>query len=63
MKEYYFGELHQDSKMNVREEDESTTTPDAEKELLARTDDDKRSARNRQETEVSQKSFHILGSL
>ena len=61
VKEYYFGELQQDRKMNVGE-DESTTTPDAEKELLARTDEDKRSVRNGQETEVSQKSFHIVGS-
>jgi len=52
VKEYYFGELQQDRKMNVGE-DESTTTPDAEKELLARTDEDKRSVRNGQETEKS----------
>ena len=55
VKEYYFGELQQDRKMNVGE-DESTTTPDAEKELLTRTDDDKRSSRNGQETEVGRKS-------
>ena len=61
MKEYYFGELQQDRKMNVGE-DESTTTTDAEKELLTRTDDDKRSARNGQETQVGRTSFQIVGS-